>query len=103
MSLLRVTWEVTQWEMSDLAKGEERGGRRKAAIMWRVNTSAVGEQRRLKQREGEEKKKKTEIITLQFACGDTGRDEIRGDGRKKERGQAFLSLPLFIDLPGLEM
>lgn len=51
MSLLRVTWEVTQWEMSDLAKGEERGGRRKAAIMWRVNTSAVGEQRRLRQRE----------------------------------------------------
>lgn len=98
-----MTWEVTQWEMSDLAKGEERGGRRKAAIMWRVNTSAVGEQRRLRQREGEEKKKKTEIITLQFACGDTGRDEIRGDGRKKERGQAFLSLPLFIDLPGLEM
>lgn len=25
--------------------------------MWRVNTSAVGEQRRLRQREGEEKKK----------------------------------------------
>lgn len=46
-----MTWEVTQWEMSDLAKGEERGGRRKAAIMWRVNTSAVGEQRRLRQRE----------------------------------------------------
>lgn len=45
-----MTWEVTQWERSDLAR--ERGRERKAAIMWRVNASAVGEQRRLRQREG---------------------------------------------------
>lgn len=47
-----MTWEVTQWERSDLAR--ERGRERKAAIMWRVNALAVGEWSRLRQREGEE-------------------------------------------------
>ena len=35
-----MTWEVTQWERSDLAT--ERGRQRKAAIMWCVKASAVG-------------------------------------------------------------
>lgn len=34
-----MTWEVTQWERSDLAR--ERARERKAAIMWRVKASAV--------------------------------------------------------------
>lgn len=33
-------------------------GERKAAIMWRVNASAVGERRRIRQREGWGKKRK---------------------------------------------
>lgn len=44
-----MTWDVTQWERSDLAGKKGREG--KAAIMLCANTSDVGKRRKLRQRE----------------------------------------------------
>lgn len=54
----------TMGERGDLAREEERregegGFKRKAAVMWRVNASAVGEQRRPRKKEAKEKKRRS--------------------------------------------
>lgn len=94
-----MTWEVTQWERSDLAG--ERGRERKAAIMCRANASDVG----LRQREAErikKERKKKEIITLQFACGDEKERWKKGE-RTGVDGTPHSLIPSTTALPGMEM
>lgn len=101
MSLLRVTWEVTQWERSDLAReGGEGGatGEKGSNYVARECLGCWGAEEAKTEGGIGGKRKKREIITLQFACGDV-------EGAMWGKREIFLlsRIPSFTDLQGLEM
>lgn len=78
-------------------RGGGAGGReRKAAIMWRVNASAVGERRRLRQREGKKRERQRGRSSLCSLPVETQgeMEEWMGGGKERTEIPSFPPPPI---------